>query len=157
MVIKKFIAVEFYDKACNQESPGQLSGCYWLHINTPMALLWLLLAVSVERRSSGGAMAEWTGICTLCKLHPQRGLSHASPQRMARCAAGISRTGLRTELVEMPIHFNWNLCWKLATLQKKKKSSLFQGRLSGLPRGSSLTAFSISNDCSDPKWVVILG
>ena len=41
---------------------------------------------------------------------------------MAQCAAGISRTGLPAELVEMPIHFNWNLSWKLATLPKKKLS-----------------------------------
>lgn len=65
-------------KACNQESPGQLCGCYWLHINTPRVLPQLLLAVSAEPRSPGGAMAKREGIRTHCKLHPQCGLSHAS-------------------------------------------------------------------------------
>lgn len=62
MVIKKFIAVEFYGTVCNQESPGQLSGCYWLHINITRPQY--LLALSGEPGSSGGDTAERGGICT---------------------------------------------------------------------------------------------
>lgn len=134
--------------------------------------MWLLLATHQYTRGAAPTLAccfsrtqepWWSHGKAGRNLHPLQtastvwAVSCFFPRSiMAHCAAGISGTGLHTELVEMPIHFNWNLYGNLP-LHQKKPHSLFQERVSGSAGGSSLRAFSSPNDCSDPKWVVILG
>lgn len=88
-----------------------------------------LFSVSAEPRSSGIAMAEWGSVGQIY---------------MQSCLK-FSFASSETWVGNLPLY------------QKKKKSSVFQGGHPGSARGSSLTAFSIPRDCSDPKWVVLLG
>lgn len=133
------LKARFNDKKWWKKSPQQLNFMISLAIQSPLANCLVVTGCTSSTQGPAPTFAWslnstwelwWSHSGVGRNFQPLQAASvvwvvpsFSTKSARAHCTAGITGTGLHTELAAMPIHFNWTSCWKLAALPNNKALS----------------------------------